>query len=257
MTELALELTANGLILVIAVVGWRLENRWHDRRTKTRRRWARALIVLLIAVSAVDGAVTWHTHGQEQEERERAARIEEGVKTLVKLARERDPTLTEQEALRKIGAEMQALRGRTSELELEVKGVKRYGSVAKLNMIGKTGKAGYGIAEENSVLPDLEDAYNYEQRDGETHATLRCDKGAIEIFHRAAEINPDFPFSYFALAICIVKEGEEGWKWYAEKAVTILEHTTEIAGHHKNHDWALKGLIEMFKLRRQEEATVQ
>ena len=46
----------------------------------------------------------------EQEEQERAARIEEGVQELVKLARERDPTLTEQEALREVSIEIQPLR---------------------------------------------------------------------------------------------------------------------------------------------------
>ena len=257
MPELALKLTANGLILLIAVIGWGLENRWHDRRTKTRRRLARALIVLVIAVSVVDGAVMWHTHGQEQEEQERAARIEEGVQELVKLARERDPTLTEQEALREIIGEIQTLRGRTSELERELEGVKRYGSVAKLNMIGLTGKAGDGLHEENWVLPALEDAYNYEQRNGETYSSIRCDEEAIAIFEKAAETNPDFPFSYSSLAICKAKNGEEDWQGYSQKAVAILEHTTEIAGHHKNHDWALKGLREMLELQRQEDAATQ
>ena len=51
--------------------------------------------------------MTWRTHGEEQEERERSARIEDGVKMLVKLARERDPNLTEQEALREVSTEIQ------------------------------------------------------------------------------------------------------------------------------------------------------
>ena len=256
MLELALKFVVIGLILGMGVIEWGLDNRWHDRRTKTRQRRARTVIVLLIIVAGVDSAVMWRTHGQEQEERERAVRIEEDVQTLVELARERDPTLTDQEALKEIGTEIQALRGRTTELENELKGVKRYGSVAKLNMVGTSGKAGDGIGESNSVLPNLEDAYTYEQRDGETHATMRCDKEGVEIFYRAAEIEPDFPFSHFALAICIAKKGKEGWQGYAAKAMTILEHTTEIAGHHKNHDWALNGLRDLFNLQRQEAAIV-
>ena len=110
MPELALKLASNALVLLIALIAWGLENRWHDRRTKTRRRWTRVLIGLLIAVTAVDGAVTLHTHGQEQEEQERAARIEEGVQELVKLARERDPTLTEDAALASLRDEIEGLR---------------------------------------------------------------------------------------------------------------------------------------------------
>ena len=257
MPELWLNLTSNGLILLIALIGLGLENRWHDRRTKTRRRWARALIVLLIGVSVVDGSLTLHNHGQAQEERERAERIDQGVQTLVKLARERDPTLTEQEALKQVSAEIQALRGRTSELERELEGVKRYGSVALLNMVGTSGKAGAGIAEANSVLPEFENAFDHDQRDGRTHASLRCDEAALEIFHRATEANPDFPFSYFALAVCMVKRGEEGWQVHTQKALEIFEHTTEIAGHHENHGWALNGLRQMLRLQDQEGAAVQ
>ena len=110
MSEVVLKLTANGLILLIAVIGWGLENRWHDRRTKTRRRWARVLIVIVMAAAAVDGTMTWHTHGQDREQRERAARIEQGVQTLVKLARERDPNLSEDAALASLREEIESLR---------------------------------------------------------------------------------------------------------------------------------------------------
>ena len=41
MPDLTLKLAANGFILLIAVTGWGLENRWHDRRTRVRRHWAR------------------------------------------------------------------------------------------------------------------------------------------------------------------------------------------------------------------------
>ena len=110
MPELALKLGANALILLIAVIGWGLENRWHDRRTKTRRRWARVLIGLVMAVSGVDSVMTWRTHGQQLEQQEQAARIEEGVQTLVELAREGDPTLSEDAALGHLREEIEELR---------------------------------------------------------------------------------------------------------------------------------------------------
>ena len=257
MPELWIKLAVNGLILLIAIIGWGLENRWHDRRTKTRRRWTRTLIVLLIAAAAVDGLLTVHRHVQEQEERKRVTRIDQGVQTLVKLAREGDPTLTEQDALREVGEEIPVLRRRTSELERQLEGLKKYGSVALLNMVGTSGKAGRGLTESNSVLPDLGDAYRYQQRDGKTIVSLACNETAIEVLHRAVEANPNFPFSYSGLAICMAKKGEDDWQGYAEKAVEILEHTTEIAGHHQNHNWALKSLKKMLKLHEQEEAVVQ
>ena len=256
MLEVVLNLTVIGIILWMGVIEWGLENRWHDR-PKTRQRWARSLIVFLIAVSVVDAIVAWRTHEQEQEEEKRAARIEQGVQTLVKLARERDPTLTEQEALREVSAEIQALRGRTAELVHELEGVKRYGSVAKLNAAGVSGKAGVGLTEGNSVLPGLENAYKHEQRDGRRKISLRCDDDARAILRKAAEVKPDFPFSYWGLAICAVNAGEQGWQKYAEQAVTILEHTTEIAGHHGNHDVALEQLRALLAVENQTEATGQ
>ena len=257
MPEVALTFIATAIMFGSAIIAWVLEYRWQTQPRKVRQKWALALILLLFTGTFVDFAVTVHAHGQQREEQERAARIEEGMQELVKLARERDPTLTEQEALREVIEEIQALRGRTSELERELEGVKKYGSVAKLNMIGLTGKAGDGIHESNWVLPELEDAYDYEKRNGETHASIRCDEEAISIFEKAAETNPDFPFSYSSLAICKAKNGVEDWQGDAQRAVAILEHTTEIAGHHINHDWALKAMRKMLDLQRREIATTQ
>ena len=91
MLELALKLAVIGLILGMGVIEWGLENRWQGR-PNTRQRWTRTLMVFLIAVSVVDAIVAWRTHEQTREEQERAARIEQGVQTLVTRARARpDP----------------------------------------------------------------------------------------------------------------------------------------------------------------------
>ena len=245
MSELVLKLTANGLILLIAVIGWGLENRWHDRRTKIRRRWARVLIVIVIIAAAVDSGVTWHTHGQEQEDRERLAGIEDGVATLVKLAREEDPTLTEQEALREVSAEIHTLRGRTSELERELEGVKRYSSVARLNMFGLKGEAGAGLKETSALSRLLEDAYVRKEDGGQVKFLARCDEKGTAAFHKAVETNPDFPFSYWGLALCAESFGHVEWGTHAAQGMTIFEHTTQIAGHHPHHDEALRQLRDL------------
>ena len=247
MSDLTLKLAANGFILLIALITWRLEYRWQDRRSRERQLGAYALLAAICIGSIAGASVTWRSHSEEQERHERIARIDQGVVELVKLARERDPNLTEQEALTKIGKEIRSLRGRASKLERELDGVKRYGSVAKLNGKGLSGRVrpGSGLTETTSLSRVLERAYTPMEEGGKGRIQLRCDDGGLAAFQKAMEINPDFPFSHWALAICAAKAGDRGWRAHAERAVTIFEHTTQIAGHHKAHDEALKGLRQL------------
>ena len=67
----------------------------------------------------------------------------------------------------------------------------------------------------------------------------RCNNEGISAFKNAVTINPDFPFPYWALATCAFKAGKSDWRVYAERAVEILEHTTQISGHNPGHDKAL------------------
>ena len=244
MLELALKLAANGFILAVAVIGWGLEYRRRNQQTQRRLRGAHALLAAICAGSVVGAAVTVHSHGEEQERQERIARIDQGVGQLVKLAREQDPNLTEQEALKIIGDEIQSLRGRTTELERELDGVKRYSSVAKLNAAGLTGRIrpGSGLKESTALSEVLEGAYTRIDDGEQERLRVRCDDQAIAAFHRATIINPDFPFGHWSLAICAAKAGDKVWRTHAERAAVIFEHTTQISGHHPGHDEALKGL---------------
>ena len=244
MPELALKIAAHMGILTIAAVGWGLEHKWKDRQTRARRRWAGLLFVLIIAGSIVSGGVTWHSHIGEQEQQQRIKKIDEGVVELVKLARERDPTLTEQQALREIGSEVRTLRERTTKLERELGGVKRYGAVAKLNGLGLSGRIGpgSGLKETTAISRALAEAYVAREVGGRTKHFPRCDQEGLAAFRKATEVNPDFPFSHWGLATCARKAGDDEWRRYAERAVAILEHTTQIAGHHGNHDDVLEEL---------------
>ena len=156
MWELSLKLAATALILVIALAGWILDHKWKAGRTRAQKLWARLLLGFICAGAVVNGFVIWHSHSDGQEQKERIARIDHGVVELVKLARERNPNLTEQEALGNIAAEVRALRQRTSELDRELDGVKRYGNVAELNAFGLKGLAGYGLRETSPTLTDPE-----------------------------------------------------------------------------------------------------
>ena len=247
MLELTLKLAANGFILLIAVITWWLEYKWQDRRSRVRRLGAHALLAAICIGSIAGASVIWRSHSEEQERHERIARIDQGVVELVKLARERDPNLTEQEALRNIGKEIRSLRGRASKLERELDGVKRYGSVAKINAFGLSGKygPGSGITETTPLSRALEVAYARIDDGGRGKDYPRCDDTGIAAFRRAAEINPDFPFSYWALALCAEKAGDKEWRTLAERAVSILYHTTQIAGHNGHHDQAMKELRQL------------
>ena len=236
------------------MIQWRLENSWHDRRTLGRRRWTRILIGIIILGSVINGTVTWRTHKQARNERERieeAVRqreqrarqerqeIAQGVADLVQLAREQDPSLTEQEALKRIGSEVQTLREKTSNLEHELQGFRRFNNVAHLNALGLTDKlkAGSGISMTSGLSLALEGAYE-KTEDGTV--SPQCNNEGIAAFEKAITINPDFPFAYWALAICAFKAGKRDWREYAERAVEILQQTTQISGHNRGHDQALQ-----------------
>jgi hypothetical protein len=247
MAELALKLAANVFILMIALITWGLEHRWQDRRAGARRRATHGLFAAICAGSIVGAVVTSRSHSEDRQQHERIARIDHGVVELVELARERDPMLTELEALENISSEVRALRGLTSNLERELGGLKRYGNVAMLNGFGLSGKIGpgSGLKETSALSLALERAYIPREVEGKAKRFPRCDEEGTAAFLDAMKINPDYPFSHWGLAFCAEKAGDREWRRYAERAVTILEHTTRIAGHHPHHDVVLKELSEM------------
>jgi hypothetical protein len=67
---------------------------------------------------------------------------------------------------------------------------------------------------------------------------LQKDRDAIRLF-------PDFPFTYYALALCQQVAGASEWRSIAEKAVAIFEQTTSIGGHNLNHDQCLAYLRQL------------
>ena len=111
-------------------------------------------------------------------------------------------------------------------------------------MSGKIGP-GSGLRETSALSLTLERAYISAEVEGKEKHFPRCDEEGTAAFLEAVKINPDFPFSHWGLAVCAEQAGDREWRRYAERAVTILEHTTQIAGHHAHHDVVLKDLTEM------------
>jgi tetratricopeptide (TPR) repeat protein len=74
---------------------------------------------------------------------------------------------------------------------------------------------------------------------------LKCSSEALEKFKEAIRKFPDFPFSYFALAVCLKNKADPEWRGYAEKALSIFEKTATLKEHHPSHDEALTELRRM------------
>jgi hypothetical protein len=66
-----------------------------------------------------------------------------------------------------------------------------------------------------------------------------CDAAALGKNRKAMELFPDFPFTYFAMAYCLQKQGNSQWRSYAERAAVIFEQTIAIGGHQQNYDECL------------------
>lgn len=63
-----------------------------------------------------------------------------------------------------------------------------------------------------------------------------CTNDAIEHYNNLIDTFPRFPFPYLALSGCLRKNNDASWRDYAIKARSILEKTTMIPLHCKEHD---------------------
>ena len=158
------------------------------------------------------------------------------------LMRERDPSLTQQEALARIVEELRELRERSADHEDQLTGLKSYGDMARLNPAGLTGIArpGSGLSESSDLSRALEGAWDVD--DDNVHAA-RCDQAALGKFSGVARKHPTFPFAHYALATCALSNEDPTWRQHAERALAILEHTTQIAGRAGAHDQAYEFLL--------------
>ena len=247
MLGLLLKLIGPLIILVAALLRLGLDNRWRDRRTLQRRIVLRVLVGVMFVGTVLTEIGLVYDHITEQREREytaaqadeRALKAQEerrqlstSIADLVTLARQRDPSLTEQQALSEITAEVRSLRQRAVQLESELGGLKRYSSVSKLNARGLTGIAGAGLTESSALSGALEGAYI--EREGRLYP--RCNAEGAAQFAKVAREHPSFPFAHYALAVCQHHAGNPEWRRHANRAVEILDHTTDLDGHHPHQD---------------------
>ena len=248
-SDLLLDLAFELVVLITAALAWFLDNKWCDRGARPSRQLTSWLLGFIVLGSIVAGLITWSNHSSSLANEEQMARIEQDVAELVLLARERNPELSEQEALREIIVELRTLRTATTVLESNLEGLRRYSAVAKLNVLGLSGRygPGSGLRETTPISQVLENAYERRESEGQITWHPRCDNAGTDAFEGAISINPDFPFAHWALAECARNNGNPAWQTHAQRGVAILEHTTQIADRHEHHNallTLLKGMLD-------------
>lgn len=239
------------LVLAVALAQDRLDNWRPDWPARQRAAWRRTLLGCMLVATALTLVITWQKDFRAREERARIAEtaqegeekarterkeISEEIKELAASVGAMDPRLTDEQALSRIGLEILRLRERTSELEDELDGLKKYRSVARLNVLGLSGTAGAGLTESSALSRALEGAYETTVMGSNTTHRTKCDEESIARFVDVATKFPHFPFAHWAIAVCLRKAGNSLWQVHAERAMAILDHTTQISGRHSHHD---------------------
>ncbi|MGO9020079.1 MAG: hypothetical protein ACLQVJ_17220 [Syntrophobacteraceae bacterium] len=95
-------------------------------------------------------------------------------------------------------------------------------------------------------------AKGYVKQGEDDYYTSRCDTDAIKHYKDIIEKCPKFPFPYIPLSGCLQIDNDPSWKQYAIKAHSILEITTRIPLHCKDHDgWLKINLLDPTKVKKE------
>ena len=248
---LGLNLALPLIVLAAALAQDHLDNWRSDWPARQRTAWRRTLLGCMLAATALTLFITWQKDFRAREEQARIAEtaqqgeekarterkeISDEIKELASLVGAMDPRLTDEQVLSRIGLKILRLRERTAGLEDELDGLRKYRSVAGLNVLGLSGRAGAGLTESSALSRTLEGAYETTVTGANTTHRTKCDKESVSRFVDAATKFPYFPFAHWAIAVCLRKAGNSLWQVHADRAMEILDHTTQIAERHSNHD---------------------
>ena len=231
-------LTAAYVIVATAsVVGLVYDHR--DQAARTAAAEEEAVAARQARQQAQNAAKMAHDGRRLAEEDAAAARLERqniagSVQQVIDYMLELDPSLTDQQAIDRMVAEFQDLRDLSADLEDQLAGLRRYSDIAELNAWGDPGLygPGSGLRYSSALTRALEGAW--EERDDRRYP--RCDPTSLAKFSAVAESRPTFPFAHYALSECAFEAGDDTWRQFAERALEILRHTTQFAGHHSHHD---------------------
>ena len=119
--------------------------------------------------------------------------------------------------------------------EDQISGIQMYSEVAELNVLGehKLAEGRNGIGWNSPLFQAIEGTWALDERDGKYRP--RCSRDSLTRLSGVTEQFSSFPFSHLALAMCARRVGDVGWRQYADRAMEILKHTTQIAGSHPHH----------------------
>lgn len=257
---------ALGLKIVVPLLSFAFvaHREWSNQRDKSIRELARrtagkAVIAVLVAAGLVADHIRQAASveaareevAEERQARERALeeaararrerqRIEGLTAEAVSILQERNPGLTQEEALGLVGEELRELYERTAGLEGQLTGLRRYSAVSKRDVLGypEPYKAKSVISYSDDLTRALEDTWV--ERGNEYHP--RCDQPTLERFRALTASHPSFPFTYYALSVCAFRAGKDTWRQHTEHALEILEHTTQFEPPHRQHVQAYEHL---------------
>lgn len=128
-------------------------------------------------------------------------------------------------------------------LKKDVSNVKEYSFYATFDLYGLPIKSGFGI----KFSSDLSDRMSkiFTEIGGKIY--VRNDKALLPEIEEVIRRHPNFPFGYWAKVDLLRQLGDSHWRESAIKAISILEITTSITGHHSAHDEALAVLRQWLK----------
>ena len=129
----------------------------------------------------------------------------------------------------------------------QLEALTRYAEVAHMNEYGETMPIVHGgaLMQTGPVIDALEGAWTASPDKNDLWPV--CNENGIKKFSTVAANWPDAPWGHWGLALCSFCVGDPTWRDHAERVREIFRATTQIAGHHPDHDTAL-ATVEKFLL---------
>lgn len=130
-------------------------------------------------------------------------------------------------------------RDRADVLQNELRALQQkqeYSNMARYNAFGLLGLARAPLTE-HSPLNKILGSYLHEVPN---NVQWDCIPEAVEAYTEAIKLESKFPFAYYYRAGCEKADNTGDWQHDLDTARIILRITTQIPGHHPNHDEVLK-----------------